>query len=107
MTGKNPNGSSHRSALILQFHLIGKYSSVLAATRPNFVGKIQRGGRSGADDSRVVPGESGQRLGQLLQPAVVGKGPVVNLRIRAEKAFQLPGGAGRRSPGAGGWRRNP
>ena len=44
-------------------------------------------GRGGRDQHGVVPGDLGQRLGQLLQPAVVGEAAVVDGRVRRESHF--------------------
>ena len=46
------------------------------------------------DQRGVVPGELGNRLGQFLQPAVVGKAAVVNARIRTEDEFDVSRGRG-------------
>src|SRR5207244_2677175 len=40
-----------------------------------------------------VPGQLRQRLGKLLEPAVVGETAVVNRRVGAENNFQSPQGA--------------
>ena len=59
--------------------------------------------QSGVADQRgVVPGEVGDRLGQLLQPADIGVAPVVERGIRAEDDLdRIGGGRGRSLQGAG------
>ena len=42
-----------------------------------------------AEDRGVVPGELGDRLGQFLQPAVVGEAAVVNRGVGPEDDFEL------------------
>ncbi len=45
---------------------------------------------AGADEGRVVPGELGERVGQLLQPAVVGEPAVVDPVVAAEDELERP-----------------
>ena len=44
----------------------------------------------GREQQRVVPGELGQRVGQLLQPAVVGEAAVADLRRPATSTSSMP-----------------
>ena len=52
-----------------------------------FDAQLLRRGR--ANQGRVVPGQPGHRIGQFLEPTVVGKTAVVDRRVAAEDDFQL------------------
>jgi hypothetical protein len=62
--------------------------SVFAPLRRRNAGGFQPLGRGGADENRVVPRQPGDRLGQLLQPAVVGESAVENRRIVSENDLE-------------------
>src|SRR5450432_917713 len=53
------------------------------------VGNAELLGRARADEHRVVPGQLGERLGQLLQPSVVRVAAVDDLRVDPEYELQL------------------
>ena len=69
-------GALQRAALVGQLqHVAGLHAEAV------------RGG--GAQDRGVVPGELGDRLGQFLQPAVIGEAAVVDRGVGAEDDFEL------------------
>ena len=53
-----------------------------------FIGQPQTFGRCRAEESRVVPGEFGNRVRRLLKPAVVGEPAVPNTGVGTEDHFQ-------------------
>src|SRR5580704_9844422 len=71
MAGLNPDGA-------------GDFFAVQFKLDHVFRGNLQPVGHLGADQDRVVPGELGHRLGQFLQPAVVGKLSVVDGGVAAD-----------------------
>ena len=66
----------------MTLEMIWPCSPPRAATRVRQT-EILCGGR--ADQRGIVPGQLGDRLGQFLQPAIVGKAAVVNAWDRAGK----------------------
>src|SRR5579871_235392 len=85
MPGLDPHRARHlASAHFDRDHVLGLQSLALSHLRP--------------DQHRVVPGQLRHRLGQLLQPAVVGEAPVINRRVAAEIDFKRLGINFRRDP---------
>jgi hypothetical protein len=60
--------------------------NVISTTSPFCHAEFAR--RLAADEHRVVPGQLGDGIGQLLHPAVVRVTPVVHLRIAIENDFE-------------------
>ena len=52
--------------------------------------QVEAFGRGRAEQHRVIPGQLGQRLGQLLQPGVIGKSPIPDAGVRPEDDLQAP-----------------
>ncbi len=75
LSRQNPNGCLHFASLIL------KLDHFLIAQAQTF-------SRGWADQCCIVPGEACVRLWQLLQPAIVGKLSVVNMRVGAKDDVQ-------------------
>ena len=70
----NPDGRFHRLPVRAQLHHIA-------------VGHAQLPGARGTDQRGVVPGQLGERLGQFLQPAIVGETAIPNGGIGAQDNF--------------------
>ena len=71
-------------------------TAMLAAVRIAAQVNVQRLGRLRTHQRGVVPGQLRDRLGQFLQPAIVGKAAIENRRIGFEDNFQIAV-AGRRN----------
>src|SRR5207245_3718938 len=88
MTWGNPSRSAHTSAAVFQFHQIHPRLAVLAAMDSKRLFQSEPLGRDRADKNGVVPGQLAERLGHLLQPAVVGEAAIVHGGIGSEVDFQ-------------------
>ena len=55
------------------------------------VGHAQLPGRLGAEERGVAPGELGDRVGELLEPAVVGEPAVVDLGVALQHQLEVVG----------------
>src|SRR6266403_1259093 len=72
---EEPDGSTHRAALVAQFHY-------LLVPEPKPLG----GGRT--EQGSVVPGELGEGFREFLQPAIIGKAAIPDCRVRTENQLQ-------------------
>jgi len=88
-----PGHLPHRQ---LEFPLAAGDGDQILVLQPEGAG----GGR--ADERGVVPGQLGDRIGELLEPAVVREAPVVERRRAAEDDLQLLAGCDRAGGVAGG-----
>src|SRR5438445_8106838 len=77
-------GASDGAAAVSQFDDIRDDLAVLAAHERRRIRRLQASSGRGTDDDGVVPRQFGDRLRQLLKPAVVGKPAVEHARIVAE-----------------------
>ena len=86
MSGDHPRGHLQLAALVAEHeHLAIRLLGMLG------IREIQRHRGRGADQGRIVPGELRQRLGQFLEPAIIGEPPVPDGRVGAEHDLQEEG----------------
>src|SRR5262245_34769480 len=79
-----PEGRSYTTSLQCQFHnLLVCYIRPVPGRKT----KAHRGRK--ANENCVVPGKLGQRLGQFLEPAVVGESSIENCWIGTEYDFNF------------------
>ena len=84
VAGDREQRAADRAAAIAQLDDVADDLSVLAALQRRRARRLERRGRRRADERGVVPGQLGERLRQLLQPAVVGEAAVEDGRVGAE-----------------------
>jgi hypothetical protein len=84
VAGHDPDGGADGPVAVLQLDDVGREAAVLAAVDVAADAHAEFLGRPRAHDGRVVPGQLGDRLGQLLGPAVVGEPAVVERRVGLE-----------------------
>src|SRR5690242_14396939 len=75
MTGKDPDGRPHFAPCVVEFDEVLVLPAVLLSGA-----RAHQGG--------VIPSELGERLGQFLQPAVVGEAAVGNVDVGPENDFE-------------------
>src|SRR3954468_14109217 len=84
MTDNREQRAANRAAVVFELDDVADDLSVLAALKRWRFRALQPLRSCRAHEDRVVPGEPGNRLRQLLQPPVVGKTAVENTRIETE-----------------------
>ena len=91
VAGHGEDGAADRAATIVQRHDVADDLAVLAALHRRTTADIQPFGRRRAHEDGVVPGELRDRLGQLLQPAVVRETAVEHGGIVTERDLHRAG----------------
>ena len=84
VAGHREDGTPNRSSAIPQLDDVADDLTVLATLPGRLAAGPQPVGRRRADNHGVVPGQPGDGLGKLLQPAVVGESAVENRRVVSE-----------------------
>src|SRR5919198_991685 len=94
MAGDGEHRSAHHPAAVADFQDVADDLSMLAAGERGSLASVELLRGRGTDDDRVVPGQLGDRLRQLLQPAVVREADVEDRRIVSKRNFQSCAGWG-------------
>ena len=91
--GRDEHRDGDLAAIDRQLHDVGGLFAGLVAgakAEPQFACRL------GADHRSVVPGQLGDRVGELLQPGVVGKAAVIGLVVEGEDGLERGLGGGSR-----------
>src|SRR5262249_8105011 len=81
VAGQNPNRGFHHAVAQIEFDDIDKRLPMLSAGAARSLIEPQLARKRGTDEDGVVPSKLRDRLGQLLQPTVVGKTTIEDGRI--------------------------
>src|SRR4029453_11577420 len=89
--------TANRASLVAELDDVADDLAVLAAGPRRLVLGLELLSGGGTDDDRVVPRELGDRLRQLLQPAVVGEAAVEHARVEGEGPLEAARRGARRA----------
>src|SRR5689334_21553030 len=97
MARHDPYRNPNRTSIERELSGIGDDLPVLSANESDTTSEPELFGRRRTDESRVIPCEARNRLGQLLQPGIVCKPAVKYGRVRLELYFKSIGARGSRA----------
>ncbi|HJQ79463.1 MAG TPA: hypothetical protein VJ828_05885 [Lacipirellulaceae bacterium] len=90
VAGHDPAGAAHSPPIDFKFDQVGVNVTALAAMAANPARNPNTLTRRRTHQYDVVPSYLGNRLGQFLEPAIVGEAAVEDARIGAKENIQRP-----------------